>query len=55
MVAEAAEDLLVVSGRLERAYAVHCAPAANPPALPDRAYVVAWTTGPTHEEESHER
>ncbi|MGW2049644.1 beta-ketoacyl synthase N-terminal-like domain-containing protein [Streptomyces sp. NPDC001858] len=39
-------DRLTVSGRLERAYDVHCAPAANPPRLPDRAYVVAWTTGP---------
>ncbi|MEU6774832.1 beta-ketoacyl synthase N-terminal-like domain-containing protein [Streptomyces sp. NPDC046759] len=37
---------LLVSGRLERAYTVHCAPLANPPALPERAYVVAWTTGP---------
>ncbi|WP_405620593.1 beta-ketoacyl synthase N-terminal-like domain-containing protein [Streptomyces sp. NBC_00076] len=54
-VLEAAEDLLLVSGRLERAYAVHCAPAANPAALPNRTYVVAWTTGPTHEEESYER
>ncbi|MGW1782435.1 beta-ketoacyl synthase N-terminal-like domain-containing protein [Streptomyces sp. NPDC002143] len=44
-------DRLTVSGRLERAYAVHCAPAANPPRLPDRAYVVAWTTGhPTTKE-----
>ncbi|MFD8818061.1 acyltransferase domain-containing protein, partial [Streptomyces sp. NPDC059627] len=37
---------LLVSGRLERAYPVHCAPVRNPPALPDRDYVVAWTTGP---------
>lgn len=37
---------LLVSGRLERAYTVHCAPVSNPPALPDRTYVVAWTTGP---------
>lgn len=37
---------LLVSGRLEGAYTVHCAPVANPPALPERAYVVAWTTGP---------
>ncbi|MEV6479936.1 beta-ketoacyl synthase N-terminal-like domain-containing protein [Streptomyces sp. NPDC051576] len=42
---------LLVSGRLERAYTVHCEPAGNPPALPDRTYVVAWTTGPAHEEE----
>ncbi|GGV26138.1 hypothetical protein GCM10010260_78200 [Streptomyces filipinensis] len=42
---------LLVSGRLERVYTVHCAPAANPPALPDRAYVVAWTTGPGADDE----
>ncbi|MGW1721501.1 beta-ketoacyl synthase N-terminal-like domain-containing protein [Streptomyces sp. NPDC002306] len=52
-----AGDELIVSGRLERAYAVRCRPAENPPHLPDRAYVVAWTTGPAgptghpHEEE----
>ncbi|MCQ9133399.1 type I polyketide synthase [Streptomyces hilarionis] len=46
-----AGDRLTVAGRLERAYPVHCAPAANPPRLPERAYVVAWTTGqPTAEE-----
>jgi phosphopantetheinyl transferase len=46
-VLEAASDgsRLLVSGRLEHAYTVHCAPAANPPALPRRTYVVAWTTG----------
>ncbi|MFD4570731.1 beta-ketoacyl synthase N-terminal-like domain-containing protein [Streptomyces sp. NPDC058417] len=44
--ADPAGDRLTVSGRLERAYTVRCAPAANPPRLPDRAYVVAWTTGP---------
>ncbi|MER5542568.1 beta-ketoacyl synthase N-terminal-like domain-containing protein [Streptomyces sp. NPDC002589] len=37
---------LLVSGRLEPVYTVHCAPVTNPPALPERAYVVAWTTGP---------
>ena len=42
---------LLVSGRLERAYTVHYEPAGNPPNLPDRTYVVAWTTGPAHEEE----
>ncbi|MEV6615083.1 beta-ketoacyl synthase N-terminal-like domain-containing protein [Streptomyces sp. NPDC051051] len=46
-----AGDRLTVAGRLERAYTVHCAPAANPPHLPDRAYVVAWTTGPTEAKE----
>ncbi|WP_432169685.1 beta-ketoacyl synthase N-terminal-like domain-containing protein [Streptomyces sp. 1222.5] len=47
-VVEAAPDggRLLVAGRLERAYTVHCAPAHNPPALPARGYVVAWTTGP---------
>ncbi|MEU6461111.1 beta-ketoacyl synthase N-terminal-like domain-containing protein [Streptomyces sp. NPDC046976] len=38
---------LLVSGRLADAYPVHCAQAANPPALAPRAYMVAWTTGPT--------
>jgi len=42
---------LLVSGCLERAYTVHYEPAGNPPNLPDRTYVVAWTTGPAHEEE----
>ncbi|GHE09296.1 type I polyketide synthase [Streptomyces alanosinicus] len=37
---------LLVSGRLERLYTVHCASVPNPPALPRRAYVAAWTTGP---------
>ncbi|WP_340374528.1 beta-ketoacyl synthase N-terminal-like domain-containing protein [Streptomyces sp. SS7] len=37
---------LTVSGRLERAYTVHCEPVANPPTLPARQYVVAWTAGP---------
>ncbi|MFF7754293.1 beta-ketoacyl synthase N-terminal-like domain-containing protein [Streptomyces sp. NPDC007971] len=47
-VREAAPDgsRLVVSGRLEGAYTVHCAPANNPPTLQQRVYVVAWTTGP---------
>nr|WP_078890088.1 type I polyketide synthase [Streptomyces sp. NBRC 110468] len=46
-----AGDRLTVAGRLERAHTVYCAPAANPPRLPDRSYVVAWTTGhPTAEE-----
>ncbi|MFJ5264829.1 beta-ketoacyl synthase N-terminal-like domain-containing protein [Streptomyces sp. NPDC088387] len=46
---------LLVAGRLERAYTVHHAPAANPASLPERTYVVAWTTGPTHGEETHDR
>ncbi|MFI1486158.1 beta-ketoacyl synthase N-terminal-like domain-containing protein [Streptomyces sp. NPDC020747] len=41
---------LLVSGRLERAYTVHCERTGNPPGLPDRDYVVAWTTGPTDQE-----
>ncbi|EST20916.1 acyltransferase domain-containing protein [Streptomyces roseochromogenus] len=41
---------LLVSGRLERVYTVYCAPVTNPPALPDRTYVVAWTTGPGAED-----
>ncbi|MFD5793957.1 beta-ketoacyl synthase N-terminal-like domain-containing protein [Streptomyces diastatochromogenes] len=47
-VREAAPDgsRVEVSGRLERAYTVHCAQVSNPPTLPPRAYVVAWTTGP---------
>ncbi|MGW7406631.1 beta-ketoacyl synthase N-terminal-like domain-containing protein [Streptomyces sp. NPDC054833] len=40
---------LLVSGRLERAYTVHCRSVRNTPALPDREYVVAWTTGPVEE------
>ncbi|MFI9246291.1 beta-ketoacyl synthase N-terminal-like domain-containing protein [Streptomyces sp. NPDC053086] len=46
-VLEAAPDgtRLLVSGRLEGAYTVRCAPVTNPPALPERDYVVAWTTG----------
>ncbi|MEU2063971.1 beta-ketoacyl synthase N-terminal-like domain-containing protein [Streptomyces sp. NPDC013455] len=42
---------LLVSGRLERAYTVRCAPVSNPAALPRRAYVVAWTTGPSADDE----
>ncbi|MEU4926135.1 beta-ketoacyl synthase N-terminal-like domain-containing protein [Streptomyces yokosukanensis] len=46
---------LLVSGRLERLYTVHCASVANPPALPRRAYVVAWTTEPgAADEHPHE-
>ncbi|MEU9896487.1 beta-ketoacyl synthase N-terminal-like domain-containing protein [Streptomyces phaeochromogenes] len=44
---------LVVSGRLERAYTVHCERTGNPPGLPDRDYVVAWTTGPTDQEPTY--
>ncbi|WP_373466931.1 type I polyketide synthase [Streptomyces umbrinus] len=45
---------LLVSGRLERAYTVHCERIGNPPGLPDRDYVVAWTTGPTDEEPTYQ-
>lgn len=55
---DAAEDApverLLVSGRLERAYTVHCERTGNPPGLPDRDYVVAWTTGPTEQEPTDE-
>ncbi|MFI7498619.1 beta-ketoacyl synthase N-terminal-like domain-containing protein [Streptomyces sp. NPDC049687] len=44
-------DRLTVAGRLERAYTVHCEPAVNPPTLPAREYVVAWTEGPTQAKE----
>ncbi|MFJ3234131.1 beta-ketoacyl synthase N-terminal-like domain-containing protein [Streptomyces sp. NPDC086787] len=52
-VLDATEDgsRLLVSGRLERAYTVCCEPVRNPPALPDRQYVVAWTTGATAKDE----
>ncbi|MFC9283366.1 beta-ketoacyl synthase N-terminal-like domain-containing protein [Streptomyces collinus] len=45
---------LVVAGRLERAYTVHCARTGNPPALPARSYVVAWTTGPAAHDGQHD-
>ncbi|MDO0937442.1 beta-ketoacyl synthase N-terminal-like domain-containing protein [Streptomyces sp. DG2A-72] len=45
-------DRLVVSGRLERArYSVRCERTGNPPGLPSREYVVAWTTGPTRQDD----
>ncbi|WUO11253.1 polyketide synthase dehydratase domain-containing protein [Streptomyces sp. NBC_00289] len=40
---------LLVAGRLERAYTVHYERTVNPPGLPERTYVVAWTTGPAHD------
>ncbi|KPI07565.1 6-deoxyerythronolide-B synthase [Actinobacteria bacterium OK074] len=43
---------LVVAGRRAPAYTVHCERTVNPPALPNRDYVVAWTTGPTPEMEN---
>ncbi|WP_406490643.1 beta-ketoacyl synthase N-terminal-like domain-containing protein [Streptomyces phaeochromogenes] len=51
---DAPVDRLLVSGRLERAYTVHCERTGNPPGLPDRDYVVAWTTGPTDQEPTDE-
>ncbi|MDX2547346.1 polyketide synthase [Streptomyces sp. WI04-05B] len=45
-----AGDRLTVSGRLASAYTVHCEQTGNPPGLPDREYVVAWTTGPAEED-----
>jgi phosphopantetheinyl transferase len=44
----ATPDRLLVAGRLERAYRVHCEQVRNPPGLPAREYVVAWTTGPAN-------
>ncbi|MFF3372928.1 beta-ketoacyl synthase N-terminal-like domain-containing protein [Streptomyces sp. NPDC002680] len=40
-----AADRLLVSGRLAPAYTVHHERTGNPPGLPEREYVVAWTTG----------
>ncbi|TKA10429.1 type I polyketide synthase [Actinacidiphila oryziradicis] len=54
-VLEAAPDRLLVSGRLERAYPVRCEQTGNPPGLPDRDYVVAWTTGPTDDDEESDQ
>ncbi|WP_327697669.1 polyketide synthase [Streptomyces sp. NBC_00459] len=42
-------DRLTVSGRLAPVYTVHCEQTGNPPGLPDREYVVAWTTGSAQE------
>ncbi|MFI5978224.1 beta-ketoacyl synthase N-terminal-like domain-containing protein [Streptomyces sp. NPDC051452] len=54
-VREAAPDgsRLLVSGRRAHTYAVHCVPVANPPSLPARSYVVAWTTGPGADDAPH--
>ncbi|WP_412126277.1 beta-ketoacyl synthase N-terminal-like domain-containing protein [Streptomyces subrutilus] len=38
------------AARAARTYRVHCERVANPPGLPPRAYVVAWTTGPDPEQ-----
>ncbi|MEV7004278.1 beta-ketoacyl synthase N-terminal-like domain-containing protein [Streptomyces sp. NPDC093982] len=40
-----AANRLVVQGRRDDAYIVRCERTANPPRLPSRDYVVAWTTG----------
>lgn len=40
-----AADRLLVSGRLAPAYTVHHERTGNLPGLPEREYVVAWTTG----------
>ncbi|MCI3273650.1 type I polyketide synthase [Streptomyces cylindrosporus] len=46
-VLEATEpEVLLVSGRLNGSYLVRHERTANPPGLPDRNYVVAWTAGP---------
>ncbi|MCT9080697.1 4'-phosphopantetheinyl transferase superfamily protein, partial [Streptomyces fulvoviolaceus] len=47
-------DRLLVSGRLKRAYTVHHERTANPPGLPARDYVVAWTAGPVQEDREEE-
>ncbi|MDX3456752.1 beta-ketoacyl synthase N-terminal-like domain-containing protein [Streptomyces sp. ME02-8801-2C] len=46
---------LTVSGRLAPDYTVHCEQTGNPPGLPTRQYVVAWTTGSATEERELER
>ncbi|KPI32409.1 6-deoxyerythronolide-B synthase [Actinobacteria bacterium OV450] len=49
-VIEAASDWLVVTAttaNAERRYQVHCAAVSNPPDLPERHYIVAWTTSPS--------
>nr|WP_234439136.1 4'-phosphopantetheinyl transferase superfamily protein [Streptomyces sp. NRRL B-3229] len=48
-------DRLLVLGRLKRVYSVRHTRTGNPPGLPDRDYIVAWTTGSTHEEETYDR
>ncbi|MEV1084645.1 beta-ketoacyl synthase N-terminal-like domain-containing protein [Streptomyces sp. NPDC050211] len=49
-------DRLVVKGRLEGArYSVRCERTGNPPGLPSREYVVAWTPGPTRRQDDEER
>ena len=50
VIAADAPDRLVVSGRLEPAYPVRHERAGNPPGLPGRDYVVAWTTQDDDEE-----
>ncbi len=47
-------DRLTVSGRLAPAYTVHCEQTGNPPGLPDRTYVVAWTAGSAQEVRAEE-
>ncbi|WP_370656937.1 beta-ketoacyl synthase N-terminal-like domain-containing protein [Streptomyces sp. NBS 14/10] len=42
-------QVATAAGRPRR-YRVHCARTANPPGLPSRDYVVAWTTGPADDE-----
>ncbi|MFD0268071.1 beta-ketoacyl synthase N-terminal-like domain-containing protein [Streptomyces sp. NPDC127106] len=44
-----APDASDVSEGPARVYRVHCVRVANPPGLPPRAYVVAWTNGPDPE------
>ncbi|WP_105970669.1 type I polyketide synthase [Streptomyces geranii] len=50
-----AADRLLVSGRLAPAYTVHHERTGNPPGLPDREYVVAWTTGSATAEQEQQQ
>ncbi|MFE0089840.1 beta-ketoacyl synthase N-terminal-like domain-containing protein [Streptomyces sp. NPDC058991] len=58
-VVAASGDLLTVevrgAGRTPaRVYRVRCEEVANPPGLPPRSYVVAWTEGPERDGDRHE-
>ncbi|GGM51046.1 polyketide synthase [Longimycelium tulufanense] len=50
VIAAGPTELVVTAGT--RRYRVHCTEVANPPGLPARQYVVAWTAGPTSDEEA---
>ncbi|GFH38350.1 type I polyketide synthase [Streptomyces pacificus] len=42
------------AGTPVRVYRIRCAQVANPPGLPPRSYVVAWTEGPERHRNGHE-